>query len=139
MGHMVRDFMTKKPITLASSATVLEAARKMKEGDIGDVLVTKDDKVCGIVTDRDIVVRTIADGKDASKVTLDEVCSHELTTISPDDEISKAVQLMRDKAIRRLPVCEKGAPVGIVSLGDLAQALDRSSALGAISAQPPNN
>jgi CBS domain-containing protein len=138
MGQMVRDVMTKKPITLAASATILEAAKKMKEGDIGDILVTKGNQLCGIITDRDIVVRAIADGKDPARVTLDEVCSHEVTTVSPDDDVGKAVQLMRDKAIRRVPVMEKGLPVGIVSLGDLAQTLDRSSALGAISAKPPN-
>ena len=138
MGQMVRDVMTKKPITLAASATILEAARKMKEGDIGDILVTKGNQLCGIITDRDIVVRAIADGKDPARVTLDEVCSHEVTTVSPDDDVGTAVQLMRDKAIRRVPVMEKGLPVGIVSLGDLAQSLDRNSALGSISAKPPN-
>lgn len=138
MGQLVRDVMTKNPIMLAATASVVEAAKKMKEGNIGDVIVTKDGQLCGIVTDRDIVVRAIATGKDSSRVTLDEICSHDLATVAPDDDVSKAVQLMRDKAIRRLPVTDNGRPVGIVSLGDFAQNLDPRSALGEISAQPPN-
>jgi CBS domain-containing protein len=137
MGQIVRNLMTKTPTMLPASASVMEAAMKMKEGDIGDILVMKDKSLCGIITDRDIVVRTIADGRDPARVTLDEVCSHELTTLSPDDDIGKAVQLMRDKGIRRLPVTEKGQAVGILSLGDLAQTLDSKSVLGAISAKPP--
>jgi len=140
MGQLVRDVMTKNPIKLSATSSLLDAAKKMKEKDIGDVIVMKDEgHMCGILTDRDIVVRAIAGGKDPAKVKLDEVCSHELTTVSPDDDIDKAVQLMRDKAIRRLPVVENGKPVGIVSLGDLAIFRDSRSALGGISAKPPNN
>jgi len=139
MGQIVRNLMTKTPIALPASASVMEAAMKMKEGDIGDILVMKDKSLCGIITDRDIVVRTIADGRDPARVTLDEVCSHELTTVSPDDDVGKVVQLMRDKGIRRVPVTEKGQAVGILSLGDLAQTLDSSSVLGAISAKPPTH
>jgi len=138
MGQVIRDVMTKNPITLPETASILDAAKKMREGDVGDVIVTKGSQLCGIVTDRDIVIRGVAAGKDPARITLDEVCSHELTTVSPDDDVSTAVQLMRDKAIRRLPVTEKGRPVGIVSLGDLAQNLDRNSALGEISARSPN-
>ena len=139
MAQMIRDVMTKNPITLPAQASIIDAAKRMKEGDIGDVIVMKGDQLCGIVTDRDIVVRAIAEGKDPNRITIEEVCSHDLTTIAPDDDVAKAVQLMRDKAIRRLPVIDKGKPVGIVSLGDLAQSLDRRSALGEISAKPPNN
>ena len=140
MAQMVRDVMTKHPIALPAKTTLVEAARRMKEHDIGDVIVMKDDgQVCGIVTDRDIVVRAIADGKDPSQSTIGEVCSRDVISVSPDDPLATAVELMRQRAVRRLPVEDKGVPVGIVSLGDLAQNLDRGSALGEISAQPPNN
>jgi signal-transduction protein with cAMP-binding, CBS, and nucleotidyltransferase domain len=132
--------MTTNLVTLQANASIVDAARKMKDEDIGDVIVTKSNKsICGIVTDRDLVVRGLADGKDPAKVTLDEVCTHEVTTVRPDDELSMVVELMREKAIRRIPVTDNGEPVGIISLGDLAQTLDRQSALGEISATPPNN
>jgi CBS domain-containing protein len=140
MGQMIRDVMTTNPVTLAATATVIEAAQKMKERDIGDVIVMKDDKqMCGIVTDRDIVVRAIATGRELGKMKLDEVCSRDVTTVAPTDDIEKAIQLMRDKGVRRLPVVENGRPIGIISLGDLAVERDRRSCLGDISAQPPNN
>ncbi|HVK74947.1 MAG TPA: CBS domain-containing protein [Kofleriaceae bacterium] len=138
MAQLVREVMTKNPVTLSSTASILDAAKKMKEGDIGGVIVTKNNQMCGIVTDRDIVVRAVAEEKNPQQITLEEVCSQDVTSVSPDDDVSKAVQLMRDKAVRRLPVTDKGKPVGIVSLGDLAQNLDRKSALGEISAKPPN-
>jgi CBS domain-containing protein len=132
--------MTTNPVTLSATASVIEAAQKMKERDIGDVIVMKDDKqMCGIVTDRDIVVRAIASGRELGKMKLDEVCSRDVTTVAPTDDIEKAIQLMRDKGVRRLPVVENGRPIGIISLGDLAVERDRRSALGDISAQPPNN
>jgi CBS domain-containing protein len=138
MGQMVRDVMTTNVITLAATATIFDAAKKMKENDIGDIMVMQGGRLAGILTDRDIVVRAIAAGADPTRIVVDDICSHDLTTVAPDDDVDKAVQLMRDKSIRRLPVTDKGRPVGIVSLGDLAQSLDRSSCLGEISATPPN-
>lgn len=90
------------------------------------------------MTDRDIVVRGIAEGLDPRTNTLDDICSRTLTTVSPDDSIDTAVSLMREKAIRRLPVVKRGRPVGIVSIGDLAIERDRDSALADVSAAPPN-
>ena len=110
----------------------------MRDGNIGDVVVLEDGQVRGILTDRDIVIRALAEGMDPSRTTVGEVCSRELTTLSPTDSIAQAVSIMRDKAIRRLPVVEGGRPVGIVSLGDLAVEREPDSALGGISAAPPN-
>jgi len=118
--------------------TLVEAARKMRDEDIGDVLVMKDGKLCGIVTDRDITVRATADGKDPNQVTLGDICSQELVTISADRPVSEAVSLMRNKTLRRLPVVEGDKPVGIVSIGDLAVELDERSVLASISAAEPN-
>jgi CBS domain-containing protein len=130
--------MTKNPVSLPGTSSVLEAARAMRDSNIGDVIVVENNKVCGIVTDRDIVIRAVAEARDPYNITLGDICSHALTTVTPTDSVDKAVQLMRDKALRRLPVVEKGQAVGIVSLGDLAVERDPESALGDISAAPPN-
>jgi CBS domain-containing protein len=110
----------------------------MRDQDIGAVIVIENNQVCGIVTDRDIVVRMVAEGRDAATTPLAALCGHTLTTISPEDSVDRAVQLMREKAVRRLPVVERGHAVGIVSLGDLVRERDPDSALGEISAAPPN-
>jgi CBS domain-containing protein len=138
MAEYLRDIMTQKPLTLQTSDTITAAARTMRDGNIGDVVVLENGQVRGILTDRDIVVRALAAGLDPSRTTVGEVCSRELTTLSPMDSIAAAVSVMRDKAIRRLPVVEDGRPVGIVSLGDLAVEREPNSALGGISAAPPN-
>jgi CBS domain-containing protein len=110
----------------------------MREANIGDIIVLEGDQLYGIVTDRDIVVRTVAEGRDPETATLGDICSREMTTLSPTDIVEDAVRLMRDKAIRRVPVIENGTPIGIVSLGDLAVSQDLHSTLGHISAAPPN-
>ncbi|MGW3627202.1 CBS domain-containing protein [Streptomyces sp. NPDC000880] len=94
--------------------------------------------VACLVTDRDPVVRVLADGKNVEDTTVAAACSADLVAVSPDDDIGRGVQLMRERAMRRLPVVENGRPVGIVSLGDLAAERDPSSALGDISSAEPN-
>jgi CBS domain-containing protein len=134
----VRDVMTRQLTTLPTSASVLDAACAMRDANIGDVLVADHGTLCGIVTDRDVVIRALAEGREPSRTTLGDICSHELTTVAPTDSVEHAVQLMRQKALRRLPVVDHGHPVGVVSLGNLAQHRDPQSALGEISAAPPN-
>jgi len=134
----VQDVMTLDPITLPPSASLIDAAKTMRDGGIGDVVVIDGEEVLGIVTDRDIVVRGIADARDPQSTTLIDICSRELTTVSPNDQVGTAVRLMREHAIRRLPVVLRGRPVGIVTLGDLAVEQDRGSALADVSAAPPN-
>src|SRR6266436_4046187 len=125
-GVRVRDVMTPGPVQLPASATALDAAKAMKNSGVGAILVMDKDSLCGIVTDRDVVVRAVAQGKDPKKVKLDEICSREITAVTPGDPLSAAVRLMRSKAIRRLPVIEGDSqPVGILSLGDLALRMDR--------------
>jgi CBS domain-containing protein len=137
--HLIRDVMTANPITLPTTATAIEAAKAMRQGDVGDVVVVENGYIYGIVTDRDIVVRGLGADRNPGQTKLDEICSRELTTVSPTDEVSAAIDLMKQKAIRRLPVVENDRPVGIVSIGDLAVERDRRSALGEISAAPPNH
>ena len=138
MAQQIRELMTPNPVALPGTASVHEAARAMRDADIGDVIVIENNQACGIVTDRDIVVRTVAEAQDPATTTLADLCSHALVTVTPTDSVEQAVRLMRTHAIRRLPVVEGGQPVGIVSLGDLAVERDPGSALGEISGAPPN-
>jgi len=134
----VRQVMTRDPIVLDAEATVGQAARAMRARDVGDVLVRSGGALCGIVTDRDLVVRALAcTPQDCVTKRLREICTGPLQTVPPDADVEDAIRLMREKAIRRIPVVDDGQPVGIVSLGDLALARDRNSALGDISAAPP--
>ena len=140
MATSVKDIMTPNPIVFPASATIAEAAQGMREFDIGDVLVEVDGRIHGIVTDRDIVVRAVADNCAPDAVTVGEICSEVRVTLAPSDSIHTATRLMRDYALRRVPVIQDGAAVGIVTLGDLAiQTDDSGSALAAISASPPND
>jgi CBS domain-containing protein len=132
MAPTVRDVMTADPVSLEKTASVSDAARKMKDRDIGDVIVVEDGRICGVVTDRDLVVRSLAEGRDPEATTVGEVCSREVATVSPGDDLRAAGDLMRDKAVRRMPVVEEGRPVGIVSMGDLALERGPDSALGKI-------
>ena len=138
MVQQIRDLIPPHPVVLPGTASVHEAARAMRNADIGDVIVIENNRVCGIITDRDIVVRTLAEARDPATTTLADICSHPLLVVSPTDSVEKAVRLMGTHALRRLPVVEGGQPVGIVSLGALAVARDPSSALGEISAAPPD-
>jgi CBS domain-containing protein len=136
-GHL-REIMTQNPVTVQTTDSVMAAARSMRDGNIGDVVVVERGQIQGILTDRDIVVRALAEGRDPTSTTVGEICSRELTTLSPSDSVNEAVKIMRERAIRRLPVVDGGRPVGIVSLGDLAVERDPESALGGISSAPPN-
>src|SRR5262245_8803703 len=138
MAQNVCDVMTTHPVTLPATSSVVDAARIMRDSDIGDVIVVEDGRVYGIVTDRDITVRGVAEGRNISRLKLADICSRVLTTVSPTDSVDDAIRLMREKAIRRLPVVEGGKPVGLVSLGDLALTQDPYSTLGNISAAPAN-
>jgi CBS domain-containing protein len=138
MATTVSELMHRNVVKLDATATVLDAARHMRDSSIGDVLVTEKGKLRGIVTDRDLVVRCLATEGDPKRTKVGEVCSEDLVTLSPEDDFQDAVQLMNDHAVRRLPVVEGDEVVGILSLGDLSVAQDRESALGGISAAPPN-
>lgn len=139
MVQAVGEVMTDHPVALRADDTLVDAARMMRDEDIGDVLVMDEGGLCGIITDRDIAVRAIADGKDPNQVTLGDICSQELATVTADLPISEAMNLMRSKALRRLPVVDGSNPVGIVSLGDIAVELDQNSLLASISAADPNS
>lgn len=138
MAQHVREVMTSTPVTVGTLTAVSEVAHRMREADSGAVLVTKGDTLHGLVTDRDLVVRVLAEGKDPGDTTAAEACSADLVTITPDDDVDDAIQLMREHSLRRLPVVEGPTAVGIVTLGDLAIERDPDSALGDVSAAMPN-
>jgi CBS domain-containing protein len=138
MKQNIRDVMTPNPKAVAQSATIMEAACVMRDNDIGDVVVLDNGCLCGILTDRDIVVRALAVGRDPNRTSVGEVCSRALVTLAPEDSTGQAVRVMRERAIRRLPIEEDGRVVGIVTLGDVAVDADPRSALADISAAPPN-
>ena len=135
----IREVMTADPVTCAATDTIADAARLMRDDGIGDVLVTNGGGLCGIVTDRDIVVRSVADGDDPTMTPIGEICTRDVRAVGPDDTVGDAARLMADGALRRLPVCDPdGRLVGIVSLGDLAVDQEPGSVLGDISAAPPS-
>jgi CBS domain-containing protein len=138
MVQLLREVMTPAPRCLDPSDTVAAAATMMRDDDIGDVFVCIGGRLTGIVTDRDLVVRGLADGGDPRQVKLGDIASKDLAMLAPDDTVEDAVAVMRERAIRRLPICEQGRPLGVVSIGDLAIERDSASALADISAAPAN-
>ncbi|UGY94382.1 CBS domain-containing protein [Streptomyces gobiensis] len=138
MAQFVREVMTPTVTSVRPDASLVEAAQLMRVQDIGDVLVAKEGQLIGVLTDRDIVMRAVADGVDPLTVSCQSVCTPKPITVSPDDEVTVAINLMRTHAVRRLPVAEAGRPLGIVTLGDLAQEQDPDSALADISRAAPD-
>jgi CBS domain-containing protein len=117
----VSDVMTNEVESAQMNSTLEEVASIMKVENVGAVpVLDEDDDLVGIITDRDIVVRCVAEGKNPAETNVEEVLSHELETIEPDVEVEEAARLMAEKQIRRLPVCEDGELVGMLSIGDLA-------------------
>jgi CBS domain-containing protein len=141
MARTIEQVMTSDVETVSADAPLIEAAKLMEKRDIGDVVVVDDagESVSGIVTDRDITVRGIASGANPGETPVRDVMSRDPVCLSPDQSVDDAVELMREHAVRRVPVVRDGAVAGIISLGDLAIERDDASALGEISAANPNN
>jgi signal-transduction protein with cAMP-binding, CBS, and nucleotidyltransferase domain len=138
MATTINEVMTHDPITVEANTPIAQVARKMREGDTGAILVTEGNGLAGIVTDRDIVVRAIADGRDP-ETPIGEIATRDARTVTPDQSLDDAIAIMRDDDVRRVPVCQDGRPVGIVSIGDIALERDPDSALADISAGKSNN
>jgi CBS domain-containing protein len=139
MAQTVEQIMTRNPRTAEIGDSLADAAREMRDGDIGNVIVTEGGRVAGIVTDRDIVVRAIAEGRDLGSTTVGDVFSSGPRTLDPGDSVEAAAKTMGENGIRRLPVVRDGELVGVVSLGDLAQDRDAGPPLAEISAASPNH
>jgi CBS domain-containing protein len=138
MAQTVEEIMTTNPRTVKVDDTIKDAAGVMRDSDIGDVIVIEDGQVTGILTDRDVVVRAVAEGRDAESTSVSEICSSGIRAIEPDASVDDALRMMRDEDIRRLPVVKNGRTVGIVSLGDLAVEREPDSTLADISAASPD-
>ncbi|MFI0537310.1 CBS domain-containing protein [Streptomyces sp. WSLK1-3] len=138
-AELVRDVMTPGVVAVRPDASLVEAARLMRTQDIGDVVVADGQHVVGVLTDRDITVRAVADGADPQALSVRSVCTPDPLTVAPGDPVTQAAALMRAHAVRRLPVVEDGLPVGMVSLGDIAEARDPGSALADISRAEPDD
>jgi CBS domain-containing protein len=135
----IRQVMTTPPDAVRKSASVQEAARLMKMKDIGDVLVEDGrGQLAGIITDRDIAIRATAEGADPKTTKVEDAYTPDVTALAPTDTVQDAVQMMRSKDVRRLPVVEGGKAVGIVSLGDISVETAPGSLLADISAASPN-
>jgi CBS domain-containing protein len=139
MAHSIREVMTADPRTVETGATVADAAREMRDGDVGSVVLIENGSVAGIVTDRDIAVRVVAEGRDPDATRVSEVATTPAVTLTVDQSVDDAIRLVREQDIRRIVVVQDDRAAGIVSLGDLAIERDTGSALADIASEPPNN
>jgi CBS domain-containing protein len=139
VAQSIREVMTADPRTVDTGATLVDAAREMRDGDVGALIVVDGGSVAGVVTDRDIVVRAIADGRDPGSTRVSDVATTSPVTLTVDQTVDDAIRVMREQDVRRIPVVQDGRPAGIVSLGDLAIERDTDSALADIASEPPNN
>ena len=124
----IRDLMTSNPASCPPSATVLDAAKTMAQEDVGPVPIVEGERLVGIVTDRDLVVRVLAEGRDPRSTTVGEIASSDLVTVSPDTDLNEALNLMSESQVRRLLVSEGDRLVGIVAQADVARAVDEEKA-----------
>jgi CBS domain-containing protein len=120
MTRKMRDIMSSAPVCMASTETVSAVAKAMKEHGVGTALVLADGQLSGLVTDRDIAVRVLAENRDPVTTLVGEICSSEVAVLGPDDGVEQAQRLVREQAMRRIAVLADGVPVGVVSAGDLA-------------------
>jgi CBS domain-containing protein len=138
MMRKMRDIMSPAPLCMTPGESVFAAAQAMKRHGIGTVLVLADGRLSGLVTYRDITVRVLAEDRDPRTTRIGDICSTELVVLGPDDDVAVAARLVRERAVRRIPVLQDQIPVGVVSIGDLALEQDATSALSGVSAAPPN-
>jgi len=120
MDKNVRDAMTENPHSIGHSASVVEAARLMRAQDIGSLPITDEEKLVGMITDRDITMRVVAEAADPKMTSVGDVYSRDLISVEPDKDLAEALQLMARHQVRRLPVVENGRLVGIVAQADIA-------------------
>jgi CBS domain-containing protein len=122
MGKNVRDAMTSNPRSIELSTMVADAASLMKSEDVGSLPIVEGDQLVGMVTDRDIVIRVVAEGKDLQATTVGEIASRDLVTVDPEQDLDEALRLMAQHQVRRLPVAEEdGRLVGILAQADIAR------------------
>jgi len=124
----IKDVMTLNPTTCEPQASVVDAAKVMAQEDVGSIPIVEGDRLIGVVTDRDIVIRVVAEGRDLQSTTVGEIASRDLVTVSPDEDLDRALELMAENQVRRVPVIEGDTLVGIVAQRDIAlQGADRET------------
>jgi CBS domain-containing protein len=129
MGTNVREVMTTRPRSVTPDTPLTQVAEVMASEDVGSVPVVREDRLVGMITDRDIVVRAVAKGHDLSSTTAQAIASQELVTLEPDEDLSEALKLMAQYQVRRLPVVTDGDRlVGVLSQADIALAAKEKSA-----------
>jgi CBS domain-containing protein len=133
----VRDIMTAAPVGVYYSQTIGETARVMRDAQVGAVLVVNEGALAGVVTDRDLVIRGLAQDA-AADAPVGPLCSGDLVGVAAEASLEQAQQLMREHAVRRLPVIADGQVVGILSIGDLAITAEGDSPLAAVSRAAAN-
>jgi len=122
MATSVSDVMTSNPKTVDASSSVVEAAKLMRDEDTGIIPIVDGDRLVGTITDRDLAIRVVAEGRDPQTTTVAEVASRDLVTIDPQQDLDEALRLMARHQVRRLPVVEEdGKLVGILSQADVAR------------------
>lgn len=120
MAQTIREFMTKNPRTVSPDQTIQDAAKIMRDEDTGVVPITESENLTGVITDRDIVIRAVAEGRDG-QTTVRDVASQDVVTIDPQQDLDEALRLMAQHQVRRLPVVEEdGKLVGILAQADIA-------------------
>jgi CBS domain-containing protein len=134
----VSDVMTPAPVGVYYSQTMADTARIMRDTHVGAVLVVNEGELVGVVTDRDLVLRGLAEGAGPDSP-VGPLCSGDLVGVAADADLEQAERLMSEHAVRRLPVIDDGQVVGIVSLGDLAISGDADSPLAAVSRAMPSS
>jgi CBS domain-containing protein len=122
MAILVRHAMTESPTTISPDMNAFDAAGLMKNGDMGVLPVVKEGRLVGLLTDRDLVLRVLAERKNPMEVTVSEICTSSPVTVTPDMKLADARDLMEQNKVRRLPVMKGEELVGVVSLGDVAWA-----------------
>jgi CBS domain-containing protein len=120
MAKSVRDTMTENPRSISAAASVIEAAQLMRETHVGSLPITDGEQLVGMITDRDITMRVVAEAADRMGTSVGDVSSRDLITVEPDRDLDEALQLMARHQVRRLPVVENGKLVGIVAQADIA-------------------
>jgi CBS domain-containing protein len=121
MGTSIKEVMTSQVKTCEPDATVMEVAKVMAQEDVGPVPIVEEGRLTGIVTDRDIAVRVVAEGRDPSSTTVGEIASRDLVTVSPDDDLDSALEQLAQNQVRRIPVVDGDRLVGIVAQADIAR------------------
>lgn len=136
MAATMRDIMTPAPVCLTTADSVYTAARAMSEHETGTVLVLSDGVLVGILTDHDIAVRVLAEDRDPRTTSAGDICCRDFAVLSPGASVADAARLVRERAVRRIPVLHDGIPVGLVRVGDLTPEPESRAGLSAVPAAP---